>query len=374
MISRDQVQRLIGRPSNGRDVLSAFLDMSVSSDNKRTYRIFLNKEKASHQELDSDREGKHREELGAAFARLERWIDTNFDEANKGVAVYIGLDGDWVEGYQFPLPVRNRLVLDARPVVGPLVEIVSRYRHHGVVLVDREHLRLLSFYLDQPLHEREVRTEPFPAPHDIKRGGFSAPDYQARKAEETRHFFKEFAAEVEDFVRRHRPDDLSILGTHENVKRFTEFLPQAIQGMVIHSEGIELDATADEIRRKLAPVFDRRIQEQEARSIDLLRDRVRESHRAVAGFEETLEQLQAGKMQNLIVARDLNRQGAQCQACGFLFATDTTTCTYCNGPVRPKVDLVEEILRLAGDQDLDIDFVARAALEDLGCVGGFLRF
>jgi hypothetical protein len=38
MISRDQVQRLIDRPSNGRNILSAFLDMSVSSDNKRTYR------------------------------------------------------------------------------------------------------------------------------------------------------------------------------------------------------------------------------------------------------------------------------------------------------------------------------------------------
>jgi peptide chain release factor subunit 1 len=374
MISRDQVQRLIERPSNGRTILSAFLDMSVNSDNKRTYHIFLNKEKASHQELDSDREGKHREALGQAFARLEGWIGSNFDEANKGLALYVELGGDWIQAYQLPLPVKNRITLDVRPVVGPLIEIVSRYRHHGVILIDREHLRLVSFYLDHLLHEREVQTEPFPAPHDIKRGGFSAPDYQARKAEETRNFFKEFAAEVEDFVRRHRPDDLSVLGTHENVKRFIEGLPRPIQDMVVHTDGIAMDATTDEVRRKLAPVFNLQVEEDAARSVDLLRDRVQQSHLAVAGFQQTLEQLQAGKVQTLVVARDLNHEGGRCEQCGFLFAGDADACTYCSGPVRADVDLIEEVLRLAGNQDVEVEFVARASLDDLGGVGGLLRF
>ncbi len=374
MISRQQVQQLIERPSNGRRILSAFLDMSVSSDNKRTYRVFLNKERAAFQELDSDREGKHREALGEAFARLERWVDANYDEANKGVALYVEIDGDWTEGLQFPLPVRNRLAFDTRPVVGPLLEIVERYRHHGVILVDREHLRLLSFYLDRAIHEREVQTQPFPAPHDVKRGGFSAPDYQARKAEETRHFFKDFAAEVEDFVRDHAPDDITVLGTHENVKRFIEYLPAAIRDAVVHTDGMEIDATTPEIQRKLAPVFDRLLQEEEARAVDLLRDRVRESHLAVAGFAQTLEQLQAGKLHTLVVARGVDQDGGRCGSCGFLFADHVESCAYCNGPVNEDVDLVEEIIRMAGDQAVNIDFVAQSALQDVGNVGGLLRF
>ncbi len=374
MISRDQVQRLIERPISGHSILSAFLDMSVNSDNKRTYQVFLNKEKASHQELDSDREGKHREALGAAFARLQRWIDSNFDESNKGVAVYVEVGGDWLEGYQLPIPVKNRLHLDARPVVGPLVEIVNQYRHHGVVLVDRQHLRLMSFYLERAFNEREVTTDPIPAPHDIKRGGFSAPDYQKRKAEETRHFFKEFAVEVENFVRRHRPDDLSILGTRENVKPFLEYLPRALQKMILHTDSIEIDASVEEIRRKLAPAFQRSMDEEESRSLDLLRDRVRQDHMAVAGFEGILEQIQAGKLQTLVMARDTEYQGGRCEECGFLFAGNNDTCTYCNGSVKHQVDLVEELLRLAGNQDLDVEFVRRSALDDLGSVGGLLRF
>jgi rubrerythrin len=374
MISRDDIQSLIDRPENGRRVLSAFLDMSVNSDNKRTYRIFLNKQKASFDELDSDRESHHREAVGEAFSKLERWVEANFEEANKGVAVYVEVGGDWVEGHQLPLPVENRLAFDSRPVIGPLVEITERYHHHGVVAVDREHLRLFSLYLDQTMNEREVETEPYPAPHDVKRGGFSAKDYQARKAEETRHFFKEFADEVQDFVKRYRPDDLILLGTQENVTLFREFLPDAIQKLIAHTDRAEIDASAAEIRERLAPVFEARLAEEEARAIELLRDRVRESHKAVSGFPDTLEQLQEGKVQTLIVARGRQEKGGRCEKCGFLLARASGDCPYCGGAVHNDVELVEEMVRIGRDQDARIEFVPGSAVDELGGVGGLLRF
>ncbi|HUE77842.1 MAG TPA: VLRF1 family aeRF1-type release factor [Longimicrobiales bacterium] len=374
MISRDQLQRLIDRRANGNPILSVFLDMSVNSDNKRTYDVFLNKRKSDFRELSSDRDGHHREAVGAAFARLEKWVEEEFDEANKGLAMYMELDGDWTETIEIPLPVENRLVVDERPVVAPLVEIIERYHHHGVILVDREHLRLLSIYLDQTLHETEVRTEPYPAPHDLKRGGFSAKDFQQRKAEETRHFFKEFAAEVEAFHRKHRPDDLIILGTHENVKKFSEFLPDALRKKVVHTDRLDVGATSAEVREKLGPVFLERLEREEAEAVNLFRDRVREAHKAVSGFDDTLEQLQEGKVETLIIARAHREPGGRCEKCGFLLARTSGDCPYCGGTVRDGVDLVEEMIRMAEDQDARIDFAAAPTLAEFGGVGGLLRF
>ncbi len=374
MISRDQIQALIERPANGANVLSAFLDMSVNSDNKRTYQIFLNKEKAGFAELASDREGHHREEVGAAFARLEDWLDANYDESKKGVAFFTSLDGDWAEAHQLSVPVPNRLTLGDRPIVGPLVEILERYHHHGVVVVDREHLRLLSMFLDQTLHEQAVETDPYPTAHDVKRGGFSAKDFQARKEEETRHFFKEFATELEDFVRRYRPDDLIMLGTPENVKKFTDFVPSSIQEMIVHTDRIQVDATAAEIRQKLAPVFERQLTQEEAQAVDLLRDRVKESHMAVSGLDDTLEQLQEGKLQVLVIGRGLSVRGGSCSKCGFVLARTSGDCPYCGGAVENSLDLGEEIVRIAEDKSVSIEFVERSAVEDLGGVGGLLRF
>ncbi|MFP4623706.1 MAG: VLRF1 family aeRF1-type release factor [Gemmatimonadota bacterium] len=374
MISREQIQQLIEREADRAGVLSVFLDMSVNSNNKRTHHIFLAKEKAAFAELDSDREGHHNEAIGAAFARLERWLDSEYDESKKGIAFFTALDGDWQQGHQVSVPLPNRVQVSKRPIVSPLVEVVERYHHHGVVLVDREHLRLLSVFIDQTLNEKEVTTEPYPAAHDVQRGGFSSKNFQKRKEEETRHFFKEFGQEVEDFVRRYRPEDLILLGTTENVKKFREFLPDAIDRMVAHTDRMEIDATASEVRQKLAPLFEARIQEEEARAVDLLRDRVRESHLAVAGLDNTLEQLQGGKLQTLVIGRGLSQQGGRCEQCRFVLARTTGTCPYCGGNVRDSLDLGEELVRIAEDQSVHIDFVEPSTLGDLGGVGGLLRF
>jgi rubrerythrin len=374
MISRDQIRQLIERPANGTPILSAFLDMSVNSNNKRTFQVFLNKEKASLTGAESGEDGRPGD-LGGVFAGLERWIGSNYDESKKGVAYYAAVDGSWNVGHQVSVPLPNRVGLSDRPVVGPLVEVIERYRHHGVVVVDREHLRLMSFFLDQALHERAVETEPHPTSHDVKRGGFSAADYQARKAEEARrHYFREFAEEVARFVRRHSPEDLILLGTPENVKKFREFLPSAVDRMVTQTDRVAIDATASEIRDRLAPFFQSQLLEEEARAVDRLRDRVRESHKAVAGPTATLEQLQGGKLETLVIARGFDQTGGSCSRCGFVLAGTSPPCPYCGGDVRGSVDLGEALLRIAEDQGLHIDLVEPSALEDLGGVGGLLRY
>ncbi|MFW5946904.1 MAG: Vms1/Ankzf1 family peptidyl-tRNA hydrolase [Gemmatimonadota bacterium] len=374
MISREQLQRLIDRPATDHEVLSVYLDMSVNENQKRTYQVFLNQEKARFPALASDRPGHHREPVGAAFERLETWLEQDFDETRKGVAIFQEIGGDWFEAHQLSLPLENRVTVAARPLVWPLVEILERYHHHGVILVDRENLRLMSLFLDQTLNERTVETDPYPTPHDVKRGGFSARDFQDRKAEETRHFFREFADEVAAFVRRHEPDDLILLGTQENVQKFREYLSDPVQRLIVHTDRVAIDATPPEIRARLEPVFRARLEEEAVRVVHLLRERVKEEHRAVAGVEPTIRALQEGKLEALVVARDMDDRGGRCDSCGFFFARSDIRCPYCRGPVTDEVDLGEVMARLAADQEIPVDFVPASALGGLGHAGGLLRF
>jgi hypothetical protein len=140
MVSRDDIQRLIHRQDAGRKVISLFLDMSVNSDNKRTYGVFLSKQRSRFAELDSDREAHHREALGEAFSRIERWIEDNFDEANKGLAIYAEIGGRWIAGYQVAVPLQNRFEIAERPLIGPLAEVVECHPLYGVVVLDRDSL------------------------------------------------------------------------------------------------------------------------------------------------------------------------------------------------------------------------------------------
>src|SRR3712207_1644675 len=147
MISKQDLERLLNREEAGRPVISLFLDMSVNQNNKRTHQIFLNQKKEQFEELESEWLADYEEGVETLWERIQRWLDTGFDEANRGVVIYAEVGGDWFETMQFPVPVQNRLVVAERPVVGPLAQVLESYRHYGVILLDREHVRILSVYL-----------------------------------------------------------------------------------------------------------------------------------------------------------------------------------------------------------------------------------
>ncbi|HWV56605.1 MAG TPA: hypothetical protein VNZ57_03960 [Longimicrobiales bacterium] len=374
MINRDDVQKLIHREGNDLPVLSVFLDMSVASDNKRTYPVVLNQWRSNRAELAGAANGLSADAVASALDAVDRWIGERYDESNRGVAVYAEVGGSWVDGYQVPLRLDSRATIQPVPVVGPLVRLLATERHHGIVLVDRQHLRMFSLYLGRSMNEHEVRTEPYPTPHDVKRGGYSAPDFQRRKAEEVRHFFKEFALEVGEFDRRYQPDDIVGLGTEENVRNFETFLAPAVREKWHYGGHAPIDATPAEVLDRIEPFLASQRAEQERAALTAFRERVDQSHLAAAGVRETLERLQEGKVDTLLLAHDAERAGEQCTRCGYYLVGPAGACPYCGGPTRTGVDLIEAMIRLGEEQDLNIQFASASELGTIDGAGALLRF
>src|SRR5690606_34145389 len=125
MISRGDLERLLHREDGDHRVLSVFLDMSVNSDNKRTHQIFLNQKRSQFEELQSEKPGHHNAVLSEALARVERWLENDFEEGNRGVVLYSEVGGDWFEALQFPVPVQNRFVISDRPAIAPLAQVLE---------------------------------------------------------------------------------------------------------------------------------------------------------------------------------------------------------------------------------------------------------
>jgi peptide chain release factor subunit 1 len=374
MVSRHDLERLISRSNGSNPVVSVYLDMSVNSDNKRTHQVFLNQRRGRFAELDSDRAPHHREAIGEAFARIDRWLGEEFDEGNRGVALFLEVGGDWMEALQFPVPVPNRLVVADRPLVAPLAQVIEGYRHHGVILLDREQVRILSVYLGTLLDEIEVHGRPIPTSHDVQAGGYSQPRYQRRKLEEMKHFFREFAKEVEEFVSGHKPDDLVVLGTDENVKRFMEFLPDRVQQMVIHTGAMRVGESASTVLAALEPHLEAARDRGSREVVQELWDRVEQDYFATAGLQGTLAALQEGKVETLVIARESEVEGARCSRCGYLFPRDVASCPFDGSTTENGVDVHEEMVRLAEGQGAAIEFVDPTTAEGLRGAGALLRF
>jgi peptide subunit release factor 1 (eRF1) len=374
MITTSDIQRLIQRDTNGHTVLSLYLDMSVNSDNKRTHHIFLNKERARFSELDSDRDNHHREPLGEVLARVDSWIEGSYDPVNKGVAIFAELGGDWFEALQLAAPLGNRLELLEHPVIAPLSEVVNAHPRCGIIMVDREHLRLMSMHMGVPGEDYRLEPDAIDTAHDVQAGGYAHKDYQKRKAEETRHFFKDFGDEITRFDARLRADVYVLLGTTENTQHFRELLPNHITDRIVHTAHTPINAPQAEIVREVKAVLDDVTRRSEASALDLVQDRVRQSHFAASGLHETLIQLQEGKVDRLVVARDLERDGVQCTQCGFYLVQRDGACPYCGGPLRDGIDLVESMIRIAANQDVGVDFVSGETMRDLNGVAALLKF
>ena len=376
MISRQDLERLIQRQDSGRPVLSLFLDMSVDSNNKRNHHVFLAQRRAELLDRESSAHlgngaGGHAAE---AFERIDQWLERDFVESNRGVVIYAELGGDGFEALQFPVPVQNRLVVAERPLIGPLAQVLTSYHHYGVILLDREHVRLLSVYLGTLLEELEFRGDPLPAPGDIQAGGYSQMRFQRRKLEEMRHFFKDFADEVVRFDRTYQPEDLVLLGTEENLARFREILPDSLLQKVVYTGPMPVDQPAPEVLARLEPHLRADHERHSGEVLAQVRDRARNDYLATAGVQGTLTALQEGKVDTLVLARDGEAEGARCGQCGFVFARDVTRCPYDGSEELEPVDVMEEMVRLAEQQGADIQFADANAVADLRGAAALLRF
>lgn len=378
MISRSDLERLIERQDGGKPVLSLFLDMSVDGSNKRSHDVFLWQKRAQFEELDSGHTigtGNGNESgYGGLFERVQRWLDEEFREENRGVVIYAEVGGDWFEALQFPVPVQNRMVVGERPVIGPLAQVLRAYDHYGVVLMDREHVRILSVYLGTLLDELTFRGEPIPTSRDVQAGGYSQPRFQRRKLEEIKHFFKDFAEEVERFDARYAPAHLVLLGTDENVAHFREFLPDAVRKKIVHTGPMPVDDPAPEVLRRLRPHLEAEQERSRRELIAEVRDRAAHDYLATAGVQGTLTALQEGKVDTLVLARDDEAEGVRCARCGFVFARGVTRCPYDGGEEMEPVEVMEEMVRLAETHGADVRFADRAALADLRGAAALLRF
>lgn len=374
MINSDDLQRLIGRQSNGTPILSLFLDMSVNSDNKRTYPIFLNQLRAQLDELGGGRRSFDPQELDGVLDRVDEWIRDEYQEENRGVVIYAEIGGDWFEALQFPVAVQSRTAVDERPVVAPLAQVLEAYQHHGVVLLDREHVRILSVYLGSLLQEIEVRGDPIPTQHGVQAGGYSQQRYQRRKVEETKQFFRDFARELEEFVRRYQPDDLIILGTEENVAQFRDKLTDALRAMIVHTGAMPTDRPPAEVLQKLEPYLEEHRERVNRQTVEQVREQARNDYLATAGVGATLVALQEGKVDTLVLARDYEREGARCTRCGFVFARSVASCPYDGSPTEDGVNVVEEMVRMAEGQGITIEFAEGSAVSDLRGAGALLRY
>jgi hypothetical protein len=368
--------------------LSLYLDARPDAQGKRHLDVFLDKEaKVTRPRVSAVRGDLL--EYDRLIDRVRDYVQTADLDGVLGIAVFAeilpvraetGGEKPFFVAFRLKVRVESRLILGRGPDLGPIIRALGRYAHYVAVRLDADDARILSVYLSRVVRAEKDRPkrgeETFQGRLRSQPGGWSQMRAQRKKEEHAQRWFRGLAERVVEIVTRENPEGIVLLGQDVNLAPFRAELPKSVLAKVIGTDTIEPHASDAAIVAKVEPIVEATREAAREPRVDELHDRVHRDHYAVGGVERTLEALQEGKVERLIVSRRFDAKGGRCERCGFLVGAGHAACPYCGGPLA-EVPVLQYLVEKAEDQRAAVELVDEPdpKLDDeLEGVGALLRF
>ncbi len=369
---RKELNELLALEDQKALFLSVYLNTSVNAEGQRNFPVFLRKKISllaklqEHGRENSAREFRQNVQLVEAYLRDDLMSDT------RGVVIFCSVARDYFKALQLSVPVPNKFSVSTSPNLGILIELAEDNQHYCLAILDQHSGKILSFYLFDLHGEAELVDDTVPG--RTKVGGWSQMRYQRHRRALIDHFMKEFAVNLEDYVRREGPDSIILLGTDSNLARFQRHLTADVRDRIVLTRSVPAHADDQELISQVSEYIKEAKSAAQKKAVDQLYDRLCQDHLAVVGLDDTLFNLQMGKLERLFISPQLKSSGFRCTNCQFIFSSSVDTCLYCQGSVEP-IELRNRIEKLAEHHEVPIDVVqTRSFLDSLEGVGGFLRY
>ncbi len=373
---QDTISRLAHMPPSPNPVVSLFVNTRPETSGRPHFMAYVKKAFSDRIRSFPER-SEARARLEADRDRVEELLERDLEPAGRSMAIYAsGADGLWESHVFGALFDEDRLVVGPVPHLYPLVKLADQAPLYAVCVVDVNHSRIVTCGLGEVLTERDFEN---PEPIDRTRvAGWAEIRYQARIDDHIRRNAREVAERLADLVQRNGQIGFVILaGDEPFLSDVRNVLPPAVVEKVVDVERIPMEVGAQEILRRTVQVV-RDVEARQSRELAAtVIDRFRSGGLAVAGLEPTIEALNQGQIDVLLLAESFeDGAGWQCAECRVLGITPVPkACPFCQAPVPETVDLREAMVRRAERIGRHVEIVeAHAELEALDGVGALLRF
>jgi peptide chain release factor subunit 1 len=290
----------------------------------------------------------------------------------RGLALFSCAGAGLWEEVALPQPVRDRVVVAPRPHLLPVEAMLELAEVFCIALVDRERARIFVVSLGE-LEEVSHLLDDVPGQHD--QGGWAQARLQRHIEDHVQRHLKHVAGTVLRLLQRRKFDHLVLAGPDEAVAELERELHDYVRRTILGRASLAMAAPAEEVLAASMDLERGLERRREREAVDrLVSELTANTGRAVAGMDDTLAALEAGRVHVLLVANGLTASGSRCARCGHP-ATEGETCPVCGGPMITGADLVEEAVEMALRQRCRVETVTEdQPLHDVGGIGTLLRF
>lgn len=321
-----------------------------------------------------------RDAFRVQFERIERFLGGS-TTGNAALAIFSAPD-KWI-CLHLPSSVSNELHW-GKPALAQLRRIAEEQQTLCIVVVDRAGARFFKYELGEltelPAMKFEIDTSQWKRKEHghMARRGTKMPhgplrDAFKRRMDEQYHRFFHHIAERTKFVRAEgRSQGVLLVGSERLTKPIESALPREIQEhTALIPEDLARIAPA-KLQAKILPKIAHWMWQYSATRAERLIESTRGS---VVGFDETLAELQNGRIGTLLLVRGLDVPLRQCTNCGDVNRSADPVCARCRGP-RREVMLSHVLDGLAKSHDTRVEILDADAGKELakaGGMGGWLR-
>jgi len=312
---------------------------------------------------------------------IARHFELAHDQHGRSLAMFSQQAGGFFRAFPLAVGLRSRARRMDRPYVKPLADVLDRYGHYGIALVDQRAVRLFQLHLGEL---REHETKPGEPVRHTKRGGASSlPGRRGGTDGRTRHQeevaernLREAAQAAVDFFRLVRTRRVLLGGHATTTARFRELLPKTMQSLVIGEFPIEMDAGQGEVLQRAMAIAEQIETGAEAALVEGLVTAAAKGREGVVRLDDTLHAVHEGRVMTLFVRDGFRAPGFRCTGCGYLTARrPQAECPYCGKAFTEIADAVELAVRRVLQGGNEVEVVGpEAGLERVGSIGARLRY
>jgi peptide chain release factor subunit 1 len=374
-----ELHELFSRPERPHHaVLSVYLDVDQSraANLNRGFETLLKDTLASIQstirepaELERfTRSAHHIKDFVCAYQPGAHVLALFFDETD-GFFRHIELDAT----------IPGQAWWDHELFLQPLAGALKEFEHFGIVLVDRNNLRLFTVFLG---HIEEHVREDFGnhRVRHIKTVGFnhigSASRVQRKADERVRLNLRHVIKMMDWLVSARKPNRLILAGTPEVTTQLRNLLPKRLALQVMGTVDIGMDAPISDVLTAARPIAEEYERDAELQKVNEVVTAAAKNGKAVIGLGHTLKAMNSDRVWELVYSEDFHTPGFECSKCAALFSAERASCQYCGGVLQPVGDVVERVLEHALRSGVKVDVVtgeASASLDTSGGIGALLK-
>ena len=309
------------------------------------------------------------EDLG----RITSFVRNGFNRSNvRGLAMFSCSTAGLWKVVELPVPVYNRISVSAAPALSQLRSVVEQLQPIGILLVDRQHTRILVFDGGELVERSEVIDE---LPRDYDERGQAARGDISNHVDELAHqHLRDAARGAFEVFHPREVGRVALGGSVEAVGEVEQHLHPYLRERLVDRLGLGISAGLDEIHHAMLDLEARSERSVEAAEVSRLRDAVGAGDKGVSGLTDTLAALNERRVDQLLVSEGFEESGWRCSNCGTLAAVGPR-CRTCEAEMEHLDDVVEEAVQDALHQSCRVEVcVENADLDVLGRIGALLRY